>query len=125
MIHADRGALICDLAETYGIYDYRSLPARTVATFSVGLRDNSRIKTILRGGRAMDDTDVLIALVHDRLADVLTVLGAFSERPDSIASKLMGIEDSMTKKSGDTNIYVSATEFEKARKGLIESWEQN
>ena len=44
MIKTDEDALICDLAETYQIYDYKSLPAYMVATFSVGLRENSRIK---------------------------------------------------------------------------------
>ena len=38
MIKTDEDALICDLAETYQIYDYKSLPAYMVATFSVGLR---------------------------------------------------------------------------------------
>ena len=35
MIKTDEDALICDLAETYQIYDYKSLPAYMVATFSV------------------------------------------------------------------------------------------
>lgn len=51
MIAKDEDALICDLAETYRIFDYRSLPLKTVATFSVGLRENSRIKMSLGGGR--------------------------------------------------------------------------
>ena len=33
MIKTDEDALICDLAETYQIYDYKSLPAYMVATF--------------------------------------------------------------------------------------------
>lgn len=44
MIQTDEDALICDLAETYQIYDYRQLPAYQVAVFSYGLRDDSRIK---------------------------------------------------------------------------------
>jgi len=40
MLELDEDALVCDLAETYGIYNYRSLPATLVATFSVGLREN-------------------------------------------------------------------------------------
>lgn len=31
MIRADEDALVCDLAETYHIYNYRQLPARQVA----------------------------------------------------------------------------------------------
>lgn len=44
MVAEDEDALICDLAETYQIYDYRSLPLQKVAVFCAGLRENSRIK---------------------------------------------------------------------------------
>ena len=44
MISVDRNALICDMAETYHIYDLRGLPARTLATLAFGLRADSRIK---------------------------------------------------------------------------------
>lgn len=45
----DKEALICDLAETYQIYDYRRLPCYTVAVLASGLRDNSRIKSKING----------------------------------------------------------------------------
>ena len=44
MLREDEAALICDLAETYHIYDYRKLPPILVSTLAVGLRDSSRIK---------------------------------------------------------------------------------
>ena len=40
MIKQDEDALICDLAETYRIYDYRQLPLLQVAVFAYGLRDH-------------------------------------------------------------------------------------
>ena len=43
MIAFDEDALICDLAETYNIYDYRSLPATKAGIFAAGLRPNARI----------------------------------------------------------------------------------
>ena len=49
MLNLDKDALLCDLAETYHIYDYKSLPCRMVATFSCGLRGNSRIKMKIAG----------------------------------------------------------------------------
>ncbi len=58
--------LICDLAETYGIYDFRSLPARTVATLACGLRENSRIKMKLSGEEATFEQMMLIN-IYDRL----------------------------------------------------------
>ncbi|MBQ9075088.1 MAG: hypothetical protein IJY32_03895 [Mogibacterium sp.] len=118
MISKDRGALICDLAETYGIYDYRSLPVSTVATLSAGLREDSRIKTKIRGGKAEFDTDVLIGLVYDRLVDILFRIGAYKKHPDSLALKLMGVEEGRTKK--DIRTFSSADAFEKARNRILQ-----
>lgn len=36
--------MICDLAETYNIYDYRGLSPDYVAVLVFGLRDSSRVK---------------------------------------------------------------------------------
>ena len=55
MVHTDRSALICDLAETYGIYDMGSLPVTTVAILASGLRDNSRIKMKLAGMKVSNE----------------------------------------------------------------------
>lgn len=66
MIELDEAALICDLAETYHIYDYRSLPVKTVATLSAGLRDNSRIKLKAAGAPADLET-IILAVISDNL----------------------------------------------------------
>lgn len=71
MMNLDEDALICDLAETYHIYDYRSLPLQLVATLSAGLRDNSRIKLRAAGAPADMETILLSAV-----ADNLTLLRA-------------------------------------------------
>ena len=62
----DEGALICDLAETYHICDYRSLPVKLVATLSAGLRDSSRIKLKAAGAPADLET-ILLATIADNL----------------------------------------------------------
>lgn len=67
MISLDRTALICDLAETYGIIDYRALPVETLAALSVGLRENSRIKMRLSDTRVQPDI-LLLAAAVDRLS---------------------------------------------------------
>lgn len=71
MIRLDEDALICDLAETYHILDYRSLPVRLVATLSAGLRDNSRIK--LKAAESPVDFETIILAA---IADNLTLLRA-------------------------------------------------
>lgn len=71
MIDLDEDALICDLAETYQIFDYRSLPTLLVATLSAGLRDDSRIKLKAAGSPVSFETVILAAI-----ADNLTMLRA-------------------------------------------------
>lgn len=96
MIATDENALVCDLAETYGIYDYRSLPLRKVATFSVGLRDNSRIKMKMNGMR-IPLNEVLLAAAVDRLSFLLwakTEDGVNNtNKPKSILDELLGNEE--------------------------------
>lgn len=66
MIKEDEQALICDLAQTYQILDYRSLPSRMVATLSVGLGAESRIKMKFNGSKVPYELELLMAAV-DRL----------------------------------------------------------
>ena len=95
MISVNRDALLCDLAETYGIYDFRTLPATTLAAFAVGLRDNSRIKMQLAGSKLMP-RDMLLAAMVDRLSMLLWMLSADGKtgenRPKSVLSILLGEE---------------------------------
>lgn len=95
MISTDRDALVCDLAETYGIYDMRSLPLHTVATLAAGLGEKSRIKKIMTGSK-LDTETILLAGMFDRLSVLIWQLnglgGNKSERPESILEQLMGIK---------------------------------
>lgn len=43
MYSTNKTAWECDMAETYGIIDYESIPVRKLATLSAGLRADSRI----------------------------------------------------------------------------------
>lgn len=58
--------MICDLAETYGIFNYQEMPPRLVASLVVGLRDNSRVKMKLAGTRLTMD-QMLLALILDSI----------------------------------------------------------
>ena len=111
MISADRDALACDLAETYGIFDYRALPASLLATLSVGLRDNSRIKMKLSGIRATR-SEILIAAAVDRLSMMLWMITSESggSKPPSVLKAILGeqIEDN----GGEVDAYETPDDFE-------------
>ncbi len=67
MIALDEDALICDLAETYRIYDMEQLPCEYVATLATGLKHDSRIK-LKAAGLSVDLNTLLIAHIADNTA---------------------------------------------------------
>ena len=117
MIATDENALICDLAETYNIYDYRSLPVRLAATYSAGLRETSRIKMKLRGDELGDSERTILALIYDALA----VLGWDGEgSPPSMLDAMYGQLPERKEKQKKLKSFDSPQDFEQARKRIIE-----
>lgn len=121
MIRLDEDALICDLAETYQIFDYRSLPLKLVATLSAGLRDNSRIKMKASGSPVSQET-ILLAMIADR---VEAFRYGFSEdaskgrnMPTSILSLLLG-EGEKTNQKSPVVSFDTGEEFGKAWAKII------
>lgn len=119
MIALDEDALICDLAETYRIFNYMSLPVDLVAILSVGLRADSRIKMKKNRVNVSSDT-LLLAGILDKVSFLSwskTIDGKENRnRPESIVAKIIG--DDKPKQS-DVISFSSVNEFEKARKSFI------
>lgn len=57
---------MCDLAETYQIYDLKQLSLTKIAVFSLGLKDDSRIKMKMRNQK-FDLNQILLMSVADNL----------------------------------------------------------
>lgn len=112
MYVTDKDLLLCDLAETYNIYDYRQLPLTKVAAFSVGLRENSRIKQKVNGISTSTET-LLMATIADRLGLILTALTG-QDSPPSIAKSILGISDD---KESNVKAYDSVEDFMEERYG--------
>lgn len=95
MINTDEDALICDLAETYQIYDYKSLPCKLAATFSCGLRDDSRIKMKF-AGMEITMKEMMLAAIADNtrlIAWLNSEDGANgNNRPKSLLGSLLKTE---------------------------------
>ena len=115
MIREDETALICDLAETYGVLDWRALPLKTAAALSAGFRDNSRIKMKIAGMNADQET-LLLAAAVDRLNLLLwakTKDGlAGRNAPESIYEKLTSRPED--NKDDEYTVYDSAEAFNAA-----------
>ena len=100
-------ALICDLAETYAIYDYRSMPCRMAATLSCGLRNDSRVKLEMAGVKITPEQMMLASI--GIIGWMMSNDGRKGRtRPASILQAIMGEE-----KARNENImaYVSGREF--------------
>ena len=120
MIAVDEGALKCDLAETYRIYDYKSLPASLVATFSVGLRDDSRIKMKMSGAKAPLNT-IILALLTDRIGNLLWGLSEDGRNGVNKPPQLIDVICRTEKEDeSDVAVFDSPEAYEQARKKLIE-----
>lgn len=119
MISTDKDALLCDLAETYHIYDYRSQSCKMIAAFSCGLRNDSRIKMKISGTDITIEEMLLSALVDNTklIAWMQSTDGANgTNRPKSLLDSLMnrGSEEK------EIITFTSGKEFDEEWKRLTE-----
>lgn len=121
MIRTDENALICDLAETYHIYDYKRLPAEMVAVFSIGLRSNSRIKMAMSGEKLPLET-LLLAVVADRLGILAWQNTRDGQEGRNAPESFFEI---LTKepKEKETSVFETGEAFEKARMTILKGLE--
>lgn len=122
MISLDENALICDLAETYQIYDYKQLPVLMVAVFSCGLREDSRIKMLLSDQKVSLDT-LLLAGVNDNLNLLLWLKTKDGQKG---LNKPTLITDSLTtepKKESKEVVFSSGEDFEWTRNEILKNME--
>lgn len=114
MISLDRTSLICDLAETYGLLNWRAVPADTLARLAVGLREDSRIKMRL-SGRTSTMEDLIMAAALDRLSMLVWFQtkdgNGGVNRPKSMVAVLLGEPQGTT---NDVETYETVEEFERA-----------
>lgn len=119
MLAADRCALVCDLAETYGIFDMRALPVELLAALSSGLRENSRIKQKIAGVQGGIDT-LLLAAAVDRLSLLVWAQSEAAQegtgRPNSILAMLTETEQPQSA----VQAFDSAEEYEAAKRRILE-----
>lgn len=92
MLSTDEDALICDLAQTYGIFEYRDLPVRKVAILACGLPKNARIVMRMTDNRTTYE-ELMTAMCFDRLNWLCWAKSKDGQKgrnkPESIAQKLM------------------------------------
>lgn len=117
MIRTDEDALVCDLAETYHIYNYRQLPARQVAVFAFGLRDDARIKLIM-AGQVLPTESLLLAGVLDRLS---LLVWSKTKEAQKGGKPPAGVLEGLVHRTAERKelSFKSGEEFERARRALL------
>jgi len=120
MLGVDRDALVCDLAETYGVLDYRALPVDTLATLCAGLHEDSRIKMRMMDCQKVDPSFALV-----RISDTLTVIyymltGFCGHSPSSLPTLYQDIMTGKQEQKQSTG-FSSIEEFEEARKRMLDN----
>lgn len=104
--------MICDIAETYGIYDYTQLSPRMLATLVIGLREDSRVfKKISKARLTYEES--MLALIFDILQAMNYKLGhrKGQEKPKSLYKKLTEV-----KEKDDLIAFNSPEDYERWRK---------
>lgn len=117
MVAENENALICDLAETYHVLDWRALPIKLAATLAAGLRDDARIKLKLSRQKRPADL-LLLAAAVDRLSALVWFKTKDGQkgvnRPVSMVEALTG------EKTEEYVAFESIEDFNAARKRLME-----
>lgn len=108
--------MICDLAETYHIYDYQKLPVETLVAFVTGLRQDSRTKMAINVMKVPTNT-LIMAMVYDKLNQWIWLNSKQGRKghnpPPSLVEKLMNNE-----KQSKVQAYDSGDEFDLAFKRI-------
>lgn len=93
MINTDEEALICDFAETYHIYNYRSLPLHMAGIYACGLRQDARIIMAMSKTKLTAD-QTMLAMISDNTRMLAWLNSADGmrgvNRPKSLVEILLG-----------------------------------
>ena len=113
-----RDELICDMAETYHVYDLRALPVETLATLAAGLRENSRVKMKMAGIKYFP-AEIVLPHFFDAYITANT--------PKEDRYKLKLLTDRMVVKQAARNnmAFKSGADFMAAREKLMERIDGN
>lgn len=119
MLERSEDSLICDLAETYHIYEMRSFRASYIATLAAGLREDSRIMMLFSGNKIRPSL-----LLQAASLDKLSLLW-WAETKDGQKNRNRpeSVVESLTKENKQAEeppiVFESAEDFNKTREEMI------
>lgn len=107
MLALDKDAFLCDMAETYHLFDIKSVDLPYLAVLASGLGVDSRIKLKAHGLKASWST-VMLAMLIDAFSkeDKASLLSNFIEKKEK------GVKS-------NSKVFASVEEFEAARAAIL------
>lgn len=111
--------MICDFAEYYHIYDYRSLRPSVCATLAAGLRDDSRIM-MRAANMKLTTKELLLAKIADSLSILIWQNTEDGHKGINIPKSI--IDEINRDHSKDIRGFDSGSEFEAERQRLINGY---
>ncbi|HEN2725924.1 TPA: DUF5361 domain-containing protein [Streptococcus agalactiae] len=117
MLKMDEDALVCDLAETYHIYDYKQLPPLKVVVFSLGLREESRINRVISGNRVSFERRILAGM-FDRLGMLIWMKTTDGQKGKNRPEMVSTMFDNQQKDS-EVVSFGSGKDFEETRNNIL------
>jgi hypothetical protein len=119
MLERSEDSLICDLAETYHIYDMRSFKASYIAILAAGLREDSRVMMLFSGNKIRPSL-LLQAASLDKLA---LLWWAETKDGQKNRNRPESVVESLTRENKQTEeppiVFESAEDFNKTREEMI------
>lgn len=106
--------MICDLAEVYGIFDYKSLPVPLLITLVTGLRADSRVMMAI-SGQTLNLNEFLMATIIDRLN---LLLWAKTKDAEKGRNRPKSIIENFTR-NNDVSSFRNKEDFERAKKNIL------
>lgn len=108
--------MICDLAETYHLFDYRRVPGRLLGTLVAGLGPNSRVYQKLAEQEVPTDTFLQAAIVDELRMIVYLLDGNKNKKmPEPITGRLVKSHE----KPRRQEVFRTPEDFMRARAALI------
>lgn len=115
MLANSESALVCDLAETYHVLNYRGLPLQTLSALAAGLGEDSRSVRGLTGNKVTLNT-----LLRAKMVDYLGVLvWQNAGCPDGKAPRAM-VDILLSDDQDKRETFSSLEEFERTRNMILE-----
>lgn len=116
-VASNRDALVCDMAETYGVLDMAALPVPLLATLAAGLGEDSRSRRAMSGTPVAANT-LLLAAIVDSLAGIYAALTGAKPAKSMVQALTGGSEP-----EGPLRTFDSGEDFFAAREQILKEAE--